>query len=310
MRILVTGGNGFIGGYLCSALQGLEGITVVSMDMNAPIHRPNYILDSNIYYHTRNILSYADLSLDFDIYRPHIVYHLAAKLGVQDVMDNPGTTVSENVLGTLHVATLCKMYNAHLIFASTSDVYGKSLDLPFREDGMLAIGPSVEPRWSYAISKLAGEHLTLANHGTVIRFFNVTGPGQAKKYVVPIMVNQACHEEAITVHADGSSTRCFADVRDVVSALIQFVDLPIEQIGGEIYNIGNDKQISMWELAEVIRQYVNPYAEIVKIPYTSGYTEMPNRIPCLEKIQNLLDGWSCKISLEQTIKDTAAYGIV
>jgi len=303
MRILITGGSGFIGTHLTQALIKEEGMTVASLDKANCLYSSRYSSDG-ILYITRDILDYKSLALDFDTFRPHLVYHLAAKLGVQDVMDKPGETVSENVLGTLHIANLCKSYNAQLIFASTSDVYGKSTDLPFREDGMLAIGPSVEPRWSYAISKLAGEHLTLANNGTVIRFFNVTGPGQSEKYVVPIMVGQALRGEKITVYGNGASTRCFADVRDIVGALVQFVDLPSNQIGGEIYNIGNDKHISMWELAERVREYVNPYAEIVKMDYSEGYTEMVHRVPDLGKIKLLLD-WECTISLEQCIKDMA-----
>jgi len=304
MRILVTGGSGFIGRYLCQALLREEGITVVSLDYSSVNRYYSRQTPDGILHINQNILDYESLKLDFDNFRPHIVYHLAAKLGVQDVMDKPGETVSENVLGTLHIANLCKSYGAHLIFASTSDVYGKSTDLPFREDGMLSIGPSVEPRWSYAISKLAGEHLTLAGGGTVIRFFNVTGPGQQEKYVVPIMVGQALRGESITVYGDGSSTRCFADVRDVVEALVRFVDI-VEPLGhGEIYNIGSDKKISMWELAEVVRQYVNPTAEIIKVPYVEGYTEMANRVPCLDKIEGLLD-WRCEIRLKETIEEMA-----
>jgi len=305
MRILVTGGEGFIGSYLCQALIQETGITVASMDYSPSTLYHSRQTPDGILHINQNILDYESLKMDFDNFRPHLVYHLAAKLGVQDVMDKPGETVSENVLGTLHISKLCQSYGSHLIFASTSDVYGTSSDLPFRESGMLSIGPSVEPRWSYAISKLAGEHLTLANGGTVIRFFNVTGPGQKEKYVVPIMVGQALRGEQITVYGDGSSTRCFADVRDVVKALVAFVDIT-EQVGGEIYNIGSNKSISMWELAEVVRQYVNPNAEIKMVEFSEGYTEMYWRIPDLRKIEGLL-GWKCEIRLKQMIEDIAEW---
>lgn len=299
MRILCTGSNGFIGTHLCRALKQQEGVTVFGLDLSKPgVMWPYH------YFNKQNILDYKGLEFVFDHVRPHIVYHLAAKLGVQDVMDKPGETVSENVLGTLHVANLSKYYGAHLIFASTSDVYGQSTDLPFTEDGHCSIGPSVEPRWSYAISKLAGEHLTLANGGTVVRFFNVTGPGQAPKYVVPIMVQQALAGKPITVLGDGTATRCFADVRDVVQALLGFVDCPVPDMGKQIYNIGADKEISMLELAEVIRQYVNPQAAIEFKPYPNNYTEMARRVPALDKVKALL-GWEPKIELKQTVKDVA-----
>lgn len=304
MRVMVTGSSGFIGSWLVDALNKEEGVTTFGLDLGAKAPVLANLAPPN-YYRQCSVLDYGNLDYLFDNIRPHIVYHLAAKLGVQDVMDQPGQTVSENVIGTLNVTNLAEFYGAHVIFASTSDVYGQSKDMPFKESGSCVIGPSVEPRWSYAISKLAGEHTTLAKGGTVVRFFNVTGPGQSTKYVVPIMVKQAVRGEDITVMGDGSSTRCFGDVRDIVRALVGLLDTSPEEISGEIFNIGSDSmEISMNQLAKLIQWVVNPKAGIAHIPYTTNYTEMPQRRPDLTKIQELL-GWAPKIPLKQTLLDIA-----
>ena len=303
MRVLITGVKGFIGSHLANKLLKDDNIALMGMDVIGPDQWQPKILDACHYYVKCDILDRYHLALLFEQWQPHIVFHLAAKLGVDDVIKQPGQTISENVVGTMNVAELCKSYQAHLIFASTSDVYGHSTDLPFREDGHLSLGPSVEPRWSYGISKLAGEHLTLANGGTVLRFFNVTGPRQSTKYVMPKFVKWAVDGESIRIYGDGTQTRCFTHVSDVVEALDLLMDCDVGDIAGEIYNIGSDKEVSMLELAEQVRELVSP-VDLKFKDAGSLYTEMPRRVPDTSKIRALLD-WEPQIGLRETITEVA-----
>jgi len=299
MRILLTGCNGFIGSHLASKLNQDSSVHLMGIDITGQ-HKSSWEPSNSSNYRTTcNILNRHHLAELFEQWQPHIVFHLAAKLGVDDVLKQPGQTISENVVGTMNVAELCKSYKAHLIFASTSDVYGHSTDLPFREDGHLSLGPSVEPRWSYGISKLAGEHLTLANGGTVLRFFNVTGPGQSTKYVMPKFIKWAVDGDPIRIYGDGTQTRCFTHVDDVTDALDLLMDCRIEEIAGEIYNIGSDKEVSMLELAEQVRELVSP-VDLKFKDAGSLYTEMPRRVPDTSKIRELLD-WEPQIELRETI---------
>jgi len=303
MRIMITGASGFIGSRLLTKLGDDPTVSVMGIDITGMKQYEQYITQGGSNYKAIcNILDRSHLAMLFEQWQPHIVFHLAAKLGVDDVIANPGQTISENVVGTMNVAELCKSHNAHMIFASTSDVYGHSTDLPFKEDGHLLLGPSVEPRWSYGISKLAGEHFTLANGGTVLRFFNVTGPGQSTKYVVPKFVNWAVNNETIKIYGDGTQTRCFTHVADVVDCLNMLMDCSVSDIGGNIYNIGSDREISMLELAEKVRELVRP-VDLEFVDAGSLYTEMPRRVPDTKKIRELLD-WEPQIGLRETILET------
>ncbi len=312
MRVMITGSRGFIGSHLVERLTQDDNISIMGIDLpdGAPSlpackfrYPPKFPGNQN-YFPACDILDRRNLAFFFDQWKPHIVFHLAAKLGVDDVIKQPGQTISENVVGTMNVAELCKSYSAHLIFASTSDVYGHSTDLPFKEDGHLSLGPSVEPRWSYGISKLAGEHLTLANGGTVLRFFNITGPGQSTKYVVPKFVDLALNGATIRINGDGKQTRCFTHVDDVVEALDMLMDCDVEEIGGEIYNIGSDTEVNMTTLAEMVSKLVCPVkTELVETD--SLYTEMPRRVPDTSKIRELLPDWDIKNGLMEIIDDIA-----
>lgn len=319
MRVLITGSNGFIGRYLCQRLSHEQGIQTLGIDRCEHRVPQNNISERNHSacnsFVRRDICDRQSLALDFEFFQPHVVMHLAARLGVENVMKNPGTTITENIVGTANVVELAQSYGAHVFFASTSDVYGHSKDLPFKEDGYSVIGPTHEPRWSYAISKLAGEHLTQAANGTILRFFNITGPGQEIHYVLPYFVTEALKGNNLVVYGDGSQTRCFTDVRDVVNVLVDFIDMvDNEEIAGETYNIGSRTEISMKNLAILIQWLVNPNVanwrdgfEMVKTKQPPHlYTEMPRRKPDMSKVEELL-GWIPEISLEKTIQDTADY---
>jgi len=304
MRVLITGSKGFIARYLCSRLAKEDGLTTQGIDLHS-------ILQSSCdSFRIRDIRDRDGLALEFDIFRPHVVMHLAATLGVQNVMDNPGATIRDNVVGTMNVIELAQSYGAHVFFASTSDIYGHNTDLPFKEDSYSVIGPSHEPRWSYAISKLAGEHLTQAANGTILRFFNITGPGQSDSYVLPYFIKTALQGKNIQVYGDGSQSRCFTDVRDVSSALVGFIDLCVadeqERIEGETYNLGSTHEVTMLELAHLVREIVNPSVNISLIQPPHLYTEMPHRKPDTTKVKELL-GWRPRITLRRTIEDTASY---
>ena len=312
MRVLITGSNGFIGRHLCQRLSHEQGIQTLGIDISEHKHSacnsPAGV--AALAFVRRDICDRQSLALDFEFFQPHVVMHLAARLGVKNVMENPGTTISENVLGTVNVVELAQSYGAHVFFASTSDVYGHSKDLPFKEDGYSVIGPAHEPRWSYAISKLAGEHLTQATNGTILRFFNVTGPGQDTHYVLPYFVTEALKGHQLTVYGNGQQTRCFTDVRDVVNVLMDFIDnVDNEEIAGEIYNIGSRNEITMLDLAFMVNKAIRENPETISVAHISPphlYTEMPRRKPDMSKVEELL-GWIPEISLEKTIQDTARY---
>jgi UDP-glucose 4-epimerase len=245
-----------------------------------------------------------------------VVFHLAAAVGVRLIVESPVRTIETNVHGTEVVLTQANKKKKKVLIASTSEVYGLSTDVPFREDGCLVLGPTSKGRWSYACSKALDEFLALAYWRekklptVIVRLFNTIGPRQTGQYgmVVPTFVKQALTTRPITIHGDGRQSRCFTDVSDVVGALLGLMDHP--GAVGEVFNVGSSEEVTIGALAERIRKLTGSSSEIVQIPYEAAYGEgfedMPRRVPDISKIQALL-GYRPRKSLDQILDGVIGY---
>jgi UDP-glucose 4-epimerase len=316
MRILITGGAGFIGSHLADACiqRGdevfvLDDLSTGSMDniLQLKTHpRFHYVIDS---IHNPPIV--AEM-----VDRCDVVFHLAAAVGVKLIVESPVKTIETNVHGTEVVLAQANKKKKKVLIASTSEVYGLSNQVPFREDGNLVMGATTKGRWSYACSKAIDEFLALAYWRekklptVIVRLFNTVGPRQTGRYgmVIPTFVQQALLGKPITVFGDGSQTRCFAYVGDVVHALIQLIDHP--NAVGEVFNIGSCEEISIGELAEMVKVLTGSSSDIVLVPYREAYEEgfedMPRRVPDITKITAML-GYRPTVNLEAILRQVIAY---
>ncbi|MBP6440799.1 MAG: GDP-mannose 4,6-dehydratase, partial [Caldilineaceae bacterium] len=245
------------------------------------------------------------------------IIHLAAAVGVQLVVERPTETIETNVLGTHAVLAAARRYRCRTILASTSEVYGKGVRVPFHEDDDLLLGSTSRSRWSYAASKMLDEFLGLAAHRqyglpvTVVRFFNTVGPGQTGRYgmVVPRFVRAALQGEPVTIYGDGQQTRCFCHVQDTVRALVALLDLA-EGTSGEIYNIGSSDEITIEHLAQTVIERTESAAPIEYIPYSEayapGFEDMRRRVPNTTKVYEAIH-WKAERSLAQILDDVIAY---
>ena len=309
MRALVTGGAGFIGSHLCEALVA-RGDTVFVLDDLSTGRFENI-------EHLDGVTCVVDSTLNQEIVRDlvrdvDVVYHLAATLGVQLVVDEPIRTIVNNIRGTETILEETCRYRRRLLLASTSEVYGKSDREVFKEDDDRIMGSTHLSRWSYAESKAIDEFLALAYWRSkrlscaIVRLFNTVGPRQTGRYgmVVPRLVRAALRNEPLTVYGDGKQTRCFAYVGDVVPALIQLMDRA--DLNGEIYNVGSTERVSIAELAERIVARTGSQSTLTFVPYDKaygpGYEDMRHRAPCLEKIGAAI-GYKATTALE-TILDS------
>jgi UDP-glucose 4-epimerase len=245
-----------------------------------------------------------------------VVFHLAAAVGVRLIVESPVRTIETNVHGTEVVLAQANKKKKKVLIASTSEVYGLSNQVPFREDGNLVLGPTSRGRWSYACSKAIDEFLALAywrerKLPTVIaRLFNTVGPRQTGRYgmVVPTFIKQALTGRPITIHGDGSQSRCFADVSDIVGALVALMDHP--GAVGEVFNIGSNEEVTIRTLAERVKALTASDAEIAYVPYEEAYGEgfedMPRRVPDISKARNLI-GYRPTRSLDEILKRVIEY---
>lgn len=317
MQILITGGAGFIGSHLCRALlergDSVAVLDNLSTGSMAAIERfrghPHFqfaIDDLN------NTLVLDRLASEADA-----IVHLAAAVGVQLVVERPTETIETNVLGTHAVLAAARRYRCQTILASTSEVYGKGVRIPFSEEDDLLLGPSTRSRWSYAASKLLDEFMGLAAQReydipvTIVRFFNTVGPGQTGRYgmVVPRFVRAALAGQPIPVFGDGTQSRCFCHVADTVRALLALLDAP-ERSAGEIFNIGATHEVTINELAQAVLQRTGAAQGMVHIPYSEayapGFEDMSRRVPNIDKIAAAV-GWQPQRTLEDILDDVIAW---
>ena len=316
MNILITGGAGFIGGHLAEALLK-RGDHVIIADNFSTGSRDNIIPTED--GKTAEVFE-MDISKDVALLRELIsrvdaVFHLAAAVGVELVVNDPIHTIQTNIDGSANVVKIAAELDKRLFIASTSEVYGKSDNERFTETDDLLIGSPYHSRWSYACSKLLDEFYLMAYHqsaglrGTVVRFFNTVGPRQTGKYgmVVPRFVNNALQNKPLLVYGDGGQSRCFCHVYDVVRALLLLLD--DDRSIGEIFNIGSDRLITIRELAELVIARLGSSSEIQTVPYEAayakGFEDMRRRRPSTDKLKKLVD-WQAEHSLEQIIDDVAA----
>lgn len=317
MHILITGGAGFIGSHLAEALLA-RGDTVSILDdlSTGSFENIRHLTKQAGFSFAIESLSNA-LVLDRLASEADAIVHLAAAVGVQLVVEHPTETIETNVLGTHAVLAAARRYRCRTLIASTSEVYGKSSDIPFREDGDLLLGPSSRSRWGYAASKLLDEFLGLAAYReyglpvTITRFFNTVGPRQTGRYgmVIPRFVRQALSGEPLTVYGDGEQSRCFCHVADVVRALIALLDVP-ERTSGQIFNIGSNEEITINALAEQVIRQARSSSMIHHIPYSEayapGFEDMRRRVPDIRKISATVH-WKPERTLTEILTDVIEY---
>ncbi len=316
MRYLITGGAGFIGSHLAERLlQRRDRVVLLDNLSTGSMENIRHLKNSpNLEYHLDGIENrqlLAELVDDADV-----IVHFAAAVGVKLIVESPVRTIETNVNGTQMVLEAACKKKKLVLIASTSEVYGKNTNVPFREDADLVLGPTTKGRWSYAASKALDEFLALSywkeKHQPVIvaRFFNTVGPRQTGRYgmVLPNFVKRAIDNAPIEVYGDGTQSRCFCDVRDTVEALLRL--MPMEKAIGEVVNIGNTEEVSIGTLAKIVKQRINSSSSIHYIPYDKayepGFEDMMRRVPCVDKLQGLTN-FRPQTNLAEIIDRVTAY---
>jgi UDP-glucose 4-epimerase len=316
VRALITGGAGFIGSHLAERLlnEGQE-VTIIDnlstgqFENIAPLEKRigfRYAIED-----IRNAIVMDRLVSECDV-----IYHLAAAVGVFSIVSSPIDTIEINVGGTEVVLRTARRYRKKVLIASTYEVYGKNEKVPFSEEDDRTLGPTNKSRWSYAASKELDEFLALAYNKAanlpvvIFRLFNTVGPRQRGHYgmVFPRFAQWAIKNEPIQVYGDGGQQRCFCNVRDVVEAIVGLGNS--SRTDGEVYNIGSNEEVSIYELAERVRARAGSTSEIVTIPYDqayeAGFEDMRRRVPDLRKIRSAIE-WEPTTPLDNTIDQIIAY---
>ena len=311
MKALITGGAGFIGSHLAERLlrDGHEAAVLDDLSTGS-IDNISHLKSNPAFSYAIDSVTNESLLAEM-IDRSDVVFHLAAAVGVKLIVEQPVRTIETNVHGTEVVLKHANKKKKLVFIASTSEVYGKSTDVPFREGAEHVLGATVKHRWAYACSKLIDEFLALAYWKerklpvVIVRLFNTVGPRQTGQYgmVIPNFVRQALAGQPITVFGDGRQTRCFTYVGDVVDALVKLASEP-RAIGG-VFNIGNTAEVSIRELAERVKTLTGSQSPIQYVPYDeayeAGFEDMPRRVPDISRIHALI-GYEPKLELNDIIK--------
>jgi UDP-glucose 4-epimerase len=297
LRHLITGGAGFIGSHLAEVLLGRGDEVFILDDLSTgSVENVRHLKTHERFHYFFDSITNKHLLAEL-VDESDVVFHLAAAVGVRLIVESPVRTLETNVYGTQLVLDAASKKKKLVVAASTSEVYGKSTQVPFHEDADLVLGPTTIGRWSYAASKALDEFLALSywkekkQPVIVVRLFNTVGPRQTGRYgmVLPNFVRQALEGTPITVFGTGQQSRCFCDVRDTVEAIIRLV-MGGRAIG-EVVNIGSNEEISMEGLAHAVKQRTKSTSPITYTPYDQayepGFEDMPRRVPALEKLERL-----------------------
>lgn len=312
MRYLVTGGAGFIGSHLATALLDRGDEVLVLDDLSTGKERNVAAIEQGSGFSMLKATILDEGAMREAVAACDIVVHLAAAIGVKLIVEQPLESMRTNIRGTEIVLDAAARQGRKVLFASTSEVYGRTLEV-MHEQADRVLGPTSVSRWSYSAAKAIGEHMALGYarrdglRAVIARFFNTVGPRQTGAYagVVPRLVSQALLGEDLTIYGDGTQTRCFCDVEDVTRAVIGLLDS--EEAVGETFNIGSEHEVSMNDLAETILEVSGSASRIVHVPFRDvfgrDFEDVPRRIPDTEKIRTLL-GWEPRIGLHEIVKRT------
>jgi UDP-glucose 4-epimerase len=314
VKYLITGGAGFIGSHLAESLISRGDKVVVFDNLSTGSTKNLSGVSKKIKFEQGNILNKAEI--DKLVAESDYVVHLAAALGVFNIVNKPLESLKTNLQGSEIVLEACDKYSKPVLIASTSEIYGKNEKEPLNEEDDRIIGHPLKSRWSYSEAKAVDESLAyfyyLENKLSVriVRFFNTVGPRQVGHYgmVVPRFVSAALNNESLLVYGSGDQIRCFCHVADAVKGLLLVMDS--DKAVGQVFNIGNNSQISIMELAKKVIEITGSKSSIEKIAYEKAYPEgfedMQRRVPDISKIKQIL-GWEPEINLDQIIKDIASF---
>lgn len=315
MKVFITGGAGFIGSHVADALID-RGDTVLILDdlSTGSMENIDHLVGRDGFEY--RIGSATDVPLVSELVdRCDATIHLAAAVGVKLIVEKPVHTIETNVRATEVVLGAAAKKQKLVVLASTSEVYGKGIKIPFSEEDDLKLGSTSHSRWAYACSKALDEWLALAYYREkhvpviVIRFFNTVGPRQTGRYgmVLPTFASQAVAGEPITVYGTGEQSRCFGHVRDAIDAVFRLMDT--EAAIGEVVNVGTDREVTIRQLAEMVRDAAGSQSDIVRVPYSKAYAEgfedLERRVPDVQKLERLT-GFRFSRSLEEVVEEVVA----